>query len=227
MHRVGDIIGLLQRKINSKLLRSICAILYQLSSWTRWLQHAISKACQMADVALLVPYVNDPITFMRSSVLEGCDSAQFTSIYQYKQYWANHVVTIIKIARAHLHDDCLNDLLGTIANMTEQDLPQGCNWNDMYCKHELLDLLLGITYREETRNDVLLEVAALYRQSCTDEDTASLLSGTRILSVLHRIWDTSTEDSRSHLHLLQTIQTLLHFDSSRNLILSDNGTFNG
>ena len=223
MGHVGGIITLLDKQFDGKLYQYVCTILHQLSSWSRALQYAITKACRNADLEILITHVRDPDAFIRPTGLESTDRGPISSIYKDKQYWGNYLSAIIKIARTHLHDDCLKELLATMANMTVHDLPLGCTWYDVYCTHELLDLMLGLTYKGQIRNDVILEVVALYRQSCWDEETASLLSSTLILSVLHQMWEACIEDSKMHLHLLLTCQTLLQFHSTRSILLSDKG----
>lgn len=218
---VGAITTLLQDQIDGKLYQWVCVILYQLSRWTRAFQTATAKMCRESDEGNLTQYVTDPMAFASPSRIEGSD--QVSSIYKHGQYWGKSLITIIKIARIHLHDGCLKQLLATIANMTEHDLPQGCTWYDMYFKHELLDLLLGLTYNGPIRNDILFEVAAIYRRSCMNQETASLLSTTRILAVLHQMMEGCAEDNLIHVHFLLTCQAFLQFHSTRSLLLSDNG----
>jgi len=75
--------------------------------------------------------------------------------------------------------DLLVELLGTIGNMTENDLPKGRKWSSLIKDYNLCAFLGKLLVPGMSQNDIVLEVIIIIGQMCTDEKSSILIASSR------------------------------------------------
>jgi hypothetical protein len=99
--------------------------------------------------------------------------------YQQKRLWGEHIKPLIKMALDCDSHDLLIELLGTIGNMTEMDLPKGKKWSTLIKDYNLCSFLGKLLVPGMSQNDVVLEVVILLGQMCIDEKSSVLIASSR------------------------------------------------
>ena len=139
--------------------------------------------------------------------------------YEQRRLWAEHVQHLIKLTLDCDSHDLLVELLGTLGNFTEQDLPKGKKWSSMIKEYNLCSFLGKLLVPGMSQNDVVLESIIFISQMCTDEKSSVLIASSSLIRALHDMWQDKNDDSEIVLQLLSCFHRMLHFPETREELL--------
>jgi len=112
--------------------------------------------------------------------------------------------------------DLLVEVLGTLSNMTLQDIP----WGEL-CEAGLVDLLHRLLVPSFSEDDIVLECVMLVGNLALSGEAAQHLAGSRLPSMLQDLLVEKCDDEEITLQLLFSFQCLLRHDDVRDVILQD------
>lgn len=112
--------------------------------------------------------------------------------------------------------DLLVEVLGTLANMTLPDIP----WGEL-CEAGLVDLLTRLLVPSFSEDDIVLECVMLTSNLALCWESAQIIAGSRLPSMLQDILVEKREDEEIVVQLLFAFQCLLHHEEARDVILQD------
>jgi len=124
----------------------------------------------------------------------------------------------IDIAQQSLdHRDLLVEILGTLANLTNPEVP----WADLCEGSQLIELLHRLLVVGFSEDDLVLECVMLVGTIAMDPEAAPLLASSKLLQVLTELLAEKQEDDEIVLQLVFTFHALLMSQETRESILDD------
>jgi hypothetical protein len=139
--------------------------------------------------------------------------------YAQRRLWDKEIPTLLKLCLGCDTHDLLVELLGTLGNMTQEDMPKGTKWSSLIKEHNLCGYLGKLLVPGMSQNDVVLECVILVGQMCVDEKTATMIASSSLIRALHELWQDKSDDGEVVLQLLTTFHRMLHFPQTREELL--------
>merc|ERR1719262_2105813 len=113
--------------------------------------------------------------------------------------------------------DLLVEILGTLANLTNPEVP----WADLCEGSQLIELLHRLLVVGFSEDDVVLECVMLVGTIAMDPEAAPLLASSKLLQVLQELLAEKQEDDEIVLQLLFTFHCLLLHRETCEQIIDD------
>merc|ERR1719262_1838134 len=113
--------------------------------------------------------------------------------------------------------DLLVEILGTLANLTNPEVP----WADLCEGSQLIELLHRLLVVGFSEDDVVLECVMLVGTIALDHEAAPLLAASKLLQVLQELLAEKQEDDEIVLQLIFTFHCLLLHPETRDMILDE------
>ena len=151
-------------------------------------------------------------------MIEQLDLPKIPS-YAQKRLWSGDVQNIIKMALDCDSHDLLVELLGTLGNITNSDMPKGKTWGTMMTDYNLCNFVSKLLVPGMSQNDVVLETVILIGQFLHDEESQMLIASSSLIRALHELWQDKGDDSEILLQLLATFHKMLHWPDCREELL--------
>ncbi|CAM9780427.1 unnamed protein product, partial [Phaeothamnion confervicola] len=115
--------------------------------------------------------------------------------------------------------DLLVEVLGTLANLTQLDMPKGATWTLAWQNYRLSALVTRLLVPGMAQADVQLEAIALVGAAAVDDGAARLLTGGPVLPAMHEALRDKGADAEIALQVLYAFWRLLHHPVSRHELL--------
>ncbi|CAM9303160.1 unnamed protein product [Chrysoparadoxa australica] len=156
-------------------------------------------------------------------------------VYPQKGLWAPVVEPLLDLAVEAESHDLLVELLGTLGQLTELDLPKGMlshhwvDWGDVMHNYDLAPFLCKLLVPGMAQTDVILEVVVWLGQMVCDKEAAAIIGSSNVIPALQELW-ASTEksgDVEVRLQLLHTFWQLMHNAGTRLQVMSGDDTMEG
>mmetsp|Transcript_12735 Transcript_12735/g.20131 ORF Transcript_12735/g.20131 Transcript_12735/m.20131 type:complete len:805 (-) Transcript_12735:69-2483(-) len=112
--------------------------------------------------------------------------------------------------------DLLVEVLGTLANVTLEDVP----WGEL-CEAGLIDLLMKLLVPGFSEDDIVLECVMLVSMLAGNAESAQLIAGTRLPVMLQDLLIEKRDDEEIVVQLLFAFHNLLLHDEVREVVLQD------
>jgi hypothetical protein len=135
--------------------------------------------------------------------------------YRYRGLWSPH----FKLLLQHLTDvddhDALIELVGTLANMTSDDVPANTTWSRLVKEFNLVSLFSKLLIPGMAQNDLLLEIIMLISAIARDGPCCDLIASSNLIGLLYQTWKERGEDTEIKLQLIHCFHLLLLRETSR------------
>jgi len=112
--------------------------------------------------------------------------------------------------------DLLLEVLGTLANMTNPEVP----WQEL-CETGLIELLHQLLVVGFSEDDLVLECVMLVGVMALNKDAAPLLAVSKLLGVMQELLAEKQEDDEIVLQLLFSFHCLLAHEETRQIVMQD------
>jgi len=112
--------------------------------------------------------------------------------------------------------DLLVEILGTLANMTLEDVP----WGEL-CEAGLIDLLTRVLMPGFSEDDIVLECVMIVGNLALSVESAQYVGNSRVPTLLQQNLVEKRDDEEIATQILYTFQCLLVFDDVREVVLSE------
>lgn len=159
------------------------------------------------------------------NVLVSATDESMLQPYTSKRFWGSHALVLVEMCLNTENHDLLVELLGTLRNLTSHDLPMGMSWADVLSKFMLGTFIGKLFLPGMAKKDVIIEAIVLSRRLCVDNQSACLLSNSRIIPLLIESWLKGTSESDITIQILKTLCKFLHFQDTREKFLDIVGKF--
>ena len=152
-------------------------------------------------------------------------STQGMGNYKMKEYWCNHIPLLFEMTITCENHDLLVELIGTLHNLTSNDLPDEKTWADIISQFTLGSFIAKLLMPGMAENDIILETIALSGHICVDNQSAWLLSNSKVVYALIGVWQERSIDPEISGCLLFVFYKFLHFPDIRDELLNSQGEF--
>jgi hypothetical protein len=163
----------------------------------------------------------------RSNAVEGKGPAQRmpgeararSTLYRHRGLWAPYVRGMYKLLLNTESPELMLETLGSLANLTAQDMPRGVGFADLIINHGLVEFLHKHLVPGFAQDDIVLEAVMLIGMLCMDEDAARLIAGSPLPRLVHDLVCEKHDDAEIVLQCLFTLFRLLrHKDTAHELL---------
>lgn len=213
----------------------LAKVIRNLSIWTRNLQIHIEQALISKNITDLLKHTRNSSKFIQHDLPnikdkdgEGEGDTRQESLKWFSQYasnkiWNNNISQIIAICTMSKNDELVLEMVGTLNQMTSNDMPPHMDWKSFIIEYSITALIQKWTIPGMNQIDLIMEAIILCNHMCVCKDCAHLISTSGIISTLLGIRVDHTEDKELLLQLLITCQTFLLFEETRNVLLLETG----
>lgn len=139
--------------------------------------------------------------------------------HKYANLWGPLVDTLLELVEECESHDLLVEVIGTLGNLTEHDLPKNVGWAEVVSEYRLGSLLSKLLVPGMVQADVVLEVIVLIGTLSHDADAAVLLGAANIIQTLEGVWKDKCDDAEIRLQMLVTLWRLLMVKDTRDIIM--------
>ena len=131
--------------------------------------------------------------------------------YQYRGLWSPHIKALVQMLAACDNHDVLVEILGTLGNLTNADLPTSQPWSRFIKDFNLIPLLSKLLIPGMSQNDVILEVVIFASTMLGDKDACELVVATNLVQLLLSMWkEKGKHDIEILLQLIYCIYRCAH-----------------
>jgi len=208
----------------------LAKVVRNLSIWTRNIQVIIEQTLMSKDIIHLSKHTKNPSKFVSYILTNPQDKfnndnakSKWSSKYDSCQIWNNHMDQIIKICTISNKEDLVLEMVGTLNQMTCNDMPRHMNWKSLIIEHSITILIQKWAVLGINKKDLIMEAVILCKHVCICNDCAELISTSGIISALLQILD-HDEDDEILLQVLITCQTFIMFEKTRKTLLLESDT---
>ena len=140
-------------------------------------------------------------------------------LYRHRGLWGPYVRGMYKLMLNTESTELMLETLGSLANLTAQDMPQDVGFADLIINHGLVEFLHKHLVPGFSQDDIVLEAVMLIGMLCTDEDAARLIAGSPLPRLVHDLVCEKQGDAEIVLQCLFTLFRLLrHKDTGHELL---------
>lgn len=132
--------------------------------------------------------------------------------YPQRGLWARHVPQLLQIATTNTSHDMLVEALGTLANLTKDDLMRGATWAKYVEEMNLTGFLSKLLVPGMAQHDIVLETVMFIGVVATNKEAASMIVNSSLRRSLEEVWRIGSDDAEIVLQLLFTYKRLLKHD---------------
>ncbi|EQC25403.1 hypothetical protein SDRG_16730 [Saprolegnia diclina VS20] len=140
--------------------------------------------------------------------------------YKYKGLWAPFVMPLLELAQGSDNHDLVVEILGTLGNMTPNDLPAKTTWDKLLTQSvSVIPFLSKLLVRGFSQDDVVLQVVMFVSALMLEPKCAPLITSSRIVRSFHLIFQDKQNDCELTLQLLFCIYRMLRHPETLDDIL--------
>ncbi|DAZ95166.1 TPA: hypothetical protein N0F65_012420 [Lagenidium giganteum] len=140
-------------------------------------------------------------------------------LYKYRGMWAPFIVQFIEMCITTDNHDFSVEVLGTLANMTPNDLPQKTSWDRLLVEHSLIPFLNKLLVPGFSQDDMILEVVLFVSALALEPKCAALLTTSRLIRTFHSLFQEKQHDHELMLQLLYAFYRMLRHPETFDEIL--------
>ncbi|TMW57386.1 hypothetical protein Poli38472_003311 [Pythium oligandrum] len=130
-------------------------------------------------------------------------------MYKHKGMWAPFIVPLIELLVSTDNHDFSIEVLGTLGNMTPNDLPIKASWDRIIADNNLIPFLSKLLVPGFSQDDMILEVVLFVGALALEPKAAPLLTASRLLRTFHSLFQEKQHDNELTLQLLYAFYRLL------------------
>ena len=140
-------------------------------------------------------------------------------LYRHRGLWGPYVRGMYKLLLNTESPELMLETLGSLANLTAQDMPTDVGFADLIINHGLVEFLHKHLVPGFSQDDIVLEAVMLIGMLCMDEDAARLIAGSPLPRLVHDLICEKHGDAEIVLQCLFTLFRLLrHKDTGHELL---------
>ncbi|KDO22362.1 hypothetical protein SPRG_11314 [Saprolegnia parasitica CBS 223.65] len=140
--------------------------------------------------------------------------------YKYKGLWAPFVMPLLELAQGSDNHDLVVEILGTLGNMTPNDLPAKTTWDKLLTQSvSVIPFLSKLLVRGFSQDDVVLQVVMFVSALMLEPKCAPLITSSRIVRSFHLIFQDKQNDCELTLQLLFCFYRMLRHPETLDDIL--------
>ncbi|OQR91603.1 kinesin-associated protein [Achlya hypogyna] len=140
--------------------------------------------------------------------------------YKFKGLWAPYIVPLMELAQGSDNHDLVVEILGTLGNMTPNDLPAKTTWDKLLTQSvAVIPFLSKLLVRGFSQDDVVLQVIMFVSALMLEPKCAPLITSSRIVRSFHLIFQDKQSDCEMTLQLLFCFYRMLRHPETLDDIL--------
>jgi hypothetical protein len=130
-------------------------------------------------------------------------------LYKHRGMWAPFVIPMLELLLSTDNHDFAIEVMGTLANLTPNDLPIKASWDKLVADHNLVPFLSKLLVPGFSQDDMVLEVVLFVGALALEPKCAPLLATSRLLRTFHALFQEKQHDNELTLQLLYAFYRLL------------------
>lgn len=216
---ISIILGLIINYPKERLTKDVAALAVNLSLNHRNAE-LMAKDGNLTHLMLRLQQTNDPLLM---KIIRNISLWTFTAQtatpnganeYGYRGLWSPHVKPLMQLAKTTDSQELLVEVLGTLANLTINDLPvrswltllQDCEFAPSICRW----LVPGLC-----QNDVILEVIMFMAQVASDKNCSTFFAASTLIALAEQTWRDKAEDTEIVLQSMFLFYWLFQWPDTR------------
>ncbi|OQR96911.1 kinesin-associated protein [Thraustotheca clavata] len=140
--------------------------------------------------------------------------------YKYKGLWAPFITPLLELAQGSDNHDLVVEVLGTLGNMTPNDLPAKTTWDKLLTQSvSVIPFLNKLLVRGFSQDDIVLQVIMFVSALMLEPKCAPLITSSRLVRSFHLIFQDKQNDCEMTLQLLFCFYRMLRHPETLDDIL--------
>ncbi|RHY22931.1 hypothetical protein DYB25_012899, partial [Aphanomyces astaci] len=141
-------------------------------------------------------------------------------MYKHKGLWAAYVVPLLELAQSSDNHDLVVEILGTLGNLTPQDLPPKSSWDKILAQYyTVIPFLNKLLVPGFSQDDMVLQVIMFVSALMLEPKCAPLITSSRVVRSFHTIFQDKQSDHEITLQLLFCFYRMLRHPETLDEVL--------
>ncbi|CAK4677879.1 hypothetical protein AeMF1_014559 [Aphanomyces euteiches] len=141
-------------------------------------------------------------------------------LYKYKGLWAPFVVPLLELVQGSDSHDLVVEILGTLCNLTPNDLPTKTSWDKILAQYySVIPFLNKLLVPGFSQDDIVLQVVMFTSALMLEPKCAPLITSSRIVRSFHTMFQDRQSDSEMTLQLLFCFYRMLRHPETLDEVL--------